>query len=142
MKPTPLFLSFAAVVALLGAGCGSTRVNTVEPAQSSAQRQMVSDKRVLSDQSLNNRVRIVGLNTSTGPEGFLRVQLEVQNLTRRPARFTYRVEWFDENAMLIELPAANATPRVIESQEILTVGAVAPTPRAKDFRIKLLEPTN
>jgi len=139
MKPLPIYLSLAAA-ALFGTGCNTTRVNTVEPAQPSSQRQMVSDKRVLADQSLNNRIRIVGVNTATGAEGFLKIQVEVENLTRRVASFTYRVEWMDSQGMLITLPTANATPRTIEAREVLAIQATAPTPTAKDFRIKFLEP--
>ena len=41
---------------------------------------------------------------------------------------------------LVDLPTAVARPRSIEAREIAAVTATAPTPRAKDFRIKFLEP--
>lgn len=122
-------------------GCSSTTVNTVEPASPTAQREMISDKRVLTDQSLNNKVRVIGVNTATGNEGFLKVQVEVENMTKKARSFTYRVEWFDENGMLIQLPTSVAMPRTIEGRETMMITATAPTPRAKDFRIKFLEPT-
>ncbi|MCB1125400.1 MAG: hypothetical protein KDM81_02815, partial [Verrucomicrobiae bacterium] len=102
MKSSLFSLLLLAVVA--GAGCRSTQMNTVDPAQPANQREMISDKRVLKDQSLNKAVNIVGLNVGTGPEGFLKVQVEVENRTRSLKSFTYTVEWFDENGILIELP--------------------------------------
>ena len=133
-------LCAAGAAALVLPGC--TPVNTVEPAQPVAQRQMLSDKRVITDMTLNRHIRIIGVNTATGPAGFLKIQVEVQNLTSRPQSFTYRVEWFDENGMAINLPATPAIPRTIEGKETLDFTATAPTDRAKDFRIKFLEPMN
>lgn len=137
---TVTILGMAFLAALTG--CRSTSVNTVEPANKSAQPQMISDQRVLTDQSLNNIVRIVGVNTATGDEGFLKIQVQVENRTRRARSFTYQVEWFDENGMIIDSPIRVARPRNIEAREVLAITATAPTPRAKDFRIKFLEPKN
>ena len=65
----------------------------------------------------------------------------MENVTNKARAFTYRVEWFDEHGMLIELPTSAARPRTIEGRESMMITAVAPTARAKDFRIKFLEPT-
>lgn len=138
MKSTLLTVLLLAFVA--GAGCKSTQMNTVDPAQPANPREMISDKRVLKDQSLNKAVNVVGVNAAVGQEGFLKIQIEVENRTRSLKSFTYTVEWFDENGMLIELPTAHARPRSLEGGEIAAITATAPTPRAKDFRIKFLEP--
>jgi len=131
-------VSAAALVGLTG--CRSTSVNTVEPASQTGQKQMISDQRVLTDQTLNNIVRIVGLNTATGAEGFLKIQVQMENRTRKARSFTYQVEWYDENGMIINSPSRVAQPRTIEAREIATITTTAPTPRAKDFRIRFLEP--
>lgn len=142
MNTTSLsFLALGAATLLLAPGCRSTAVNTVEPVSQTGQTQMISDKRVLTDQTLNNVVRIIGLNTATGDEGFLKIQVQVENRTGRASAFTYQVEWFDENGMIIDSPIRVARPRTIEAREVLAITATAPTPRAKDFRIKFLEPT-
>ena len=139
MKTNILLLASAACgTALLLGGCGAT-MNTIEPAGTVAQRQMLSDKRLITDTGLHNRVQPIGINTATGPGGFLKIQVELQNTTGRPHRFTYRIEWFDENGMLINSPTAAAIPRTIEGGETLAITAMAPTDRAKDFRIKFLE---
>lgn len=128
------------LVSLTGAGCRSTRVNTVEPSESAAQREVVEDRRIIKDRSLSKAVRVIGLNVAAGQEGFLKIQVEVENTSRSLKSFTCSVEWFDENGIFIDLPTANARPRSIEGGEILSITATAPTPRAKDFRIKFLEP--
>ena len=136
--------AFSQLAALLGVlvaistGCKS--VNTVEPAQPVAQRQYINDKRVVTDPSLGRRVQVLGVNVATGPGGFLKIQIEVQNTTRRPHAFTYRVEWFDENGIIVNTPMGVATPRTLEGRETASIVATAPNDRAKDFRIKFLEP--
>ncbi len=137
--------SFAA--ATLGAlwlftGCSSTSVNSVEPAQTSAQRAMLSDKCVFNDRSLAKAVRVLGINTATDHGGFLKIQIEVQNTTRSRKAFTYRIEWFDEQGILISLPTTVATPRSLEGRELADITATAPTVKAKDFRIQFLEPVS
>lgn len=136
MKSIPLFLSAIAIVT----GCAT--VNTLEPAQPVAHRQMLADKRVVTDTGLHGRVRVIGVNTATGPAGFLKIQIEVQNLTSHLVRFTYRVEWFDENGMIINLPTRTAIPRSLEGKETASITATAPTDRAKDFRIRFLSSLN
>ena len=133
-----LFLGLLAGAAFV-AGCSSTTVNTVERAQPAAQREMVADKRVLTDAGLNRRVRILGVNQSTGPGGLLKVQVEVLNTTRSVQSFSYRWEWFDETGTLIETPTSTAVGRQIEGKESLFITGMAPKESAKDFRLKLIE---
>jgi uncharacterized protein YcfL len=132
--------SLLGAIVLLANGCAS--MNTVEPASPTAQRQMVDDKRVITDTALWNRVRVIGINTATGPGGFLKMQVEVLNDSFFAQSFSYRIEWFDENGMIINLPTATAIKRTLEAKETACITATAPTDRAKDFRIKFLSPTN
>lgn len=139
LQPNSLLVLGALALVTL-TGCRT--VNTLEPAQPTVQREMLSDKRVITDSTLNRRVRILGVNQATGPAGFLKIQVDLLNTTSRPQSFSYRVEWFDENAMIIELPTKTAIPRTLDGKETISITATAPTPRAKDFRIKFLEPAN
>lgn len=131
----------AGVLLLVVSGCGTT-INTVEPAHPTSQREMLPDKRIITDASLNRRMRVLGVNTITTPAGFLKIQIEVQNLTGSLKACTYRIEWFDEHAMIIQSATATALPLTLEGRETKSVTALAPTPTAKDFRIKFLEPVN
>lgn len=119
---------------------GCTTPNTVERAEPVGQRQMVTDKRIITDASLNRAVRIVGVNETPGE--FLKVQIELQNTTRSLKRFNYRFEWFDAQGMQVNTPTTTYIPRQIEGKESLFISAIAPTPTAKDFRLKLIENTN
>lgn len=127
---------------LLESGCSSTTtVNSVENAQTVAQRKMLAEKCIITDRSLNNAVRVLDINSSTSPAGYLKIQVKVLNRTSSLKRFSYRVEWYDQNGIIINLPTASAIPMAIEGKDIIPLVQVAPTPMAKDFRIKFIEPT-
>lgn len=121
-------------------GC-TTTVNTVERAEPVGQKQMVNDKRILTDSSLSRSARIVAVNEGMTPGGLKRVQVELFNNSRYQKRFNYRFEWFDMNGMQVSTPAnAALVPVVIEGKESKFITSVAPTPNCADFRLKIIEP--
>ena len=131
------YFTFAGIASLsLLTGCAST-VNTVERAAPIGQRQMVNDKRIITDAGLNRGVRIVGVNEAPGE--FLKVQVELLNTTGSLKSFNYRFEWFDANGVQVNTPTSTYIPRHIEGKESIFISALAPTPSAKDFRLKLIE---
>jgi uncharacterized protein YcfL len=134
---TSLFLSGCLVGSVLVGGCAG--MNTVERAEPTGQKQMVSDKRVIANPILNSRVNIVGINESTTASGYLQVQIEVQNRTRSLQNFSYRFEWFDPNGMQISTSSSLYIAKQIEGRESLFFSAVAPTTSAKDFRLKIVD---
>jgi len=130
---------FAGVIGLsLLTGCAST-INTVERAAPVGQRQMVNDKRIITDSGLNRAVRIVGVNEAPGE--FLKIQIELLNTTSSLKSFNYRFEWFDANGIQVNSPTSTAISRQIEGRESIFISAVAPVPTAKDFRLKLIDST-
>lgn len=133
-------LAGLALAACLGTTGCKTTVNTVETAQPAGTRHMVSDKRIITDGSLRDKVRIIGVNDAPPPPGGLwKVQVELLNTTRRVQTFSYRWEWFDENGMQVSSPASTDVTRQIEGRESIFISAVAPKPGVRDFRLKLIE---
>jgi len=127
----------ATILALSLSGC--TTVNTVENAQKTVQRTMVSDARVITDPSLNRHVSIVGVNSAMTPGNLLQVQVELQNNTRSLYHFNYRFEWFDGNGMQINNVTSALIPDQIEGKESKFISGVAPSPACRDFRLKLID---
>ena len=126
---------FAAALAV--AGCHNT-MNSVENAQRTGQRNMISDQRVVSDTGLNRKVGVVGINTAMTPGGFLKVQVELLNQTGSLQNFNYHFEWFDANGMQINGVSTAVVADEIAGQESKFISAIAPTQAAKDFRLKLI----
>lgn len=139
---TKFFLPFAAVGFSAGllalSGC-KTSVNSVENAQKSGQREMISDERVITDGSLKNKVSIVGVNQSVTPGGFLKVQIELLNTTRSVRRFSYHFEWFDASGMQLSALTPAEVPDEIQGGEDKFISSTAPTTLCKDFRVKFIE---
>lgn len=126
---------------LLNAGCSSSpkSVNSVSPAVSTATRQVIVDKRIITDPSLAEGAQIVGLNKATTEAGFLQVQVELLNKTRSMKQFSYRFDWFDTNGMLLSSPSSLYVPRQIEGGENLFITAISPTKDARDFQVRFIE---
>ena len=110
-----------------------TTVNTVERATPIGTKQVIADKRVITDDTLKRKVSIVGMNEGMTQGGFLQVQIEVLSQKNSMQSFSYRFEWFDMNGMLVDTPTSVWIPRQIEGQETLTITAVAPYNNRKGF---------
>jgi uncharacterized protein YcfL len=135
---TKFFLPLAGALLLIVSGC-ATSVNSVENAQKTGQRQMITDQRVITDSSLKKKVSLVGVNQSTTPGGFLKVQIELLNTTHSLARFSYHFEWFDANGMQLNSLTPAEIPDQIQGGEDKFISSVAPTTICKDFRVKFIE---
>ena len=133
---TTVIVSATTGLLLLHTACST--VNTIEPAQPVAQRQMLSDKRIITDTGVYGSVRPVGINVATVSTGFLKIQVEVQNLSSSAQGFAYRIEWFDANGMIVHTPTSVWIDRQIQGGETLALTGIAPTETAKDFRIKFI----
>jgi uncharacterized protein YcfL len=134
---TGIFFALAGALLLVVSGC-KTSVNSVENAQKTGQRQMLSDQRAVTDKSLANKVFIVGVNSTMTPGGFLKVQIELLNNTRSPQRFSYHFEWFDANGMQITTLAPVEVPDQIQGGEDKFISSMAPTAECRDFRVKFI----
>lgn len=130
-------IGFGAAIFMAGlfAGC-RTGVNTVERANPVGTKLMVNDKRVIPNAALARSVAVVGVNEAPGE--FLTIQVELQNTTRSVQNFAYYFEWYDGNGIQINLPTAAYSQKQIEPKESVFIKATAPTPNAKDFRLKLV----
>lgn len=131
-------------VTMLGAllfsnGCATESMNTVEPAMPEGRPMMVSDQRILTDPSLGRNVYVIGVNEAWTENGYKKVQVQIYNRTRSAKTFTYRVEWYDKDGMLISSPSDNRTPRTIEGGQKMSIPALATSPKAVDFRFTFLE---
>ena len=136
--------NFAGILLLAATGifsaCAQTTANTVESAEPRAQISPEQMRKVTTDSSLGRAVVPVMLSTGKADDGLsFKVQLQVQNQSRKTAYVNYRVDWFDAQGMA--LPGYNPPmqPLAIEGGEIKSIATVAPTPKAVDYRFTFLE---
>ncbi len=129
---------FLALGALVLAATGCSTMNTVENVPVQGQRNIIADRRVITDPDLARSVAIIAVNTTPGAGGLLRAQVEVANHMQSVQRFLYKFEWFDANGMQVNnIISANLTEQ-LEGGESKFISSIAPTPDCKDFRLKLL----
>ena len=100
------------------------------------------DKRVVIDPALENVIQIVGVKSTLGTEGFLKIQVDVQSLIDSSKQFSYRIDWFDRNGQELPMAASAPMPWMLLSRETSFLAATAPTPAARDFRITFSARTN
>jgi uncharacterized protein YcfL len=130
----PIFLSAAALTL---AGCYS--VNTVQNAEPTAQRRVISDSRVVWDNTLNGKLGIGQVIDTTGTKNLRSIQVDVSNLYAYHMDFSYKIEWFNRTGELIASPTGGWKPLSLQAHETSVIKEIALSPDAADFRIKFQE---
>ena len=102
-------------------------------AQPETKAKPVTDKRVIIDRSLNHIVRLVKITSTTSRDGYLKIQLNIQNMTDNFQKFSYRIDWLDDQG----LPMAETDPMewTLLRGKTSFLAATSPTPAAKSFRV-------
>jgi uncharacterized protein YcfL len=127
----------AGLLALLP-GC-ATNVNTVERAQSQATPHYVSDKRVVTDNTLARTIRVNSINQATVSGELLKIQAEVENLKSDLRAVRYKFEWIDRDGMAVNSPTDGWKVLNFSGRETLRISTVAVSPAAVDFVLKFSE---
>ncbi|SRR5690606_3989669 len=124
--------------ALLLAGC-ATNVNTVQRAEPQAAPSLVNDRRVVTDQTLAKAVNIIAVNEATVSGDLLKIQVTLQNRKNSTRTYKYRFEWIGDDGMELSSPGNSWRVLTFQGGEVRAISAVATSPRAVDFRLKLQE---
>lgn len=141
MKTLPRLLAGPALAAGLLAllpGC-ATNVNTVQRAQPQAATNYISDKRVVTDNTLARTVRVNAVNQTVVSGNLLKIQAEVENLKNDLRTVRYKFEWIDKDGMMVGSPNEGWKVLQLQGRETTAISTVAVSPRAVDFVLKLSE---
>ena len=63
-----------------------------------------ADKRISTDSKLKVTFHIVKAGATEASAGFLKIQVDAENLTDSPKSFNYHIDWLDQNGTAIDLP--------------------------------------
>ena len=116
----------------LAAGCGAG--DTARPASGA---DVARDRRVETDGSLGDTVVVRQVRQATVQGDLPDVDVEVLNADPQEADIDYRFEWFDDHGMPVDAPASAWNTQHLGPRQTVSLVSVAPTPRCKDFRLKL-----
>ena len=73
--------------------------------------------------------------TMRSDAGFLELHVNGYNRSYKTKRFRYRVEWLDENGLLIQSKTSVWLPASAMGKSPFSLKVVAPTPKAVNFRM-------
>ncbi len=127
-----------ALTLVLTAPTGCRTANTYSREETRTQRNVIDDKRIVSDPLLNLRAQVVEITETVTPSGFSKVQVEVLNKLIWRKKFEYKFEWFDGDGNLIDSTSDAYQVKEILGREKVYLTATAPTRDAKDFQLKLI----
>ncbi len=134
MNMTRKLLLFS--LALGAAGCAT--VNTIEPANPVGQADKVPDKRIITNDTLNEIAYVVEVDKAKTPGGLPLVQVQLQNKKAGVKNVNYRFEWFDAQGISL-----NTDPQIhslsLEGGEKRDITDVATSPNATDWRLTIYE---
>ena len=135
-------IAAAAVIASLGlAGCSTTAgVEATGKAAWDEQGARTLEKNVVFNNSgLKGDIQIVDVKSAMAGD-MMRAQATLRSKDKDTLPFQYRFEWYDNSGMEINSGSGSWKPLILNGRESKTIQAVAPDPRAKEFKLKIREP--
>jgi len=135
-------IAAAALIAALGlVGCSTTAgVETTGKTSWDEQGARSLEKNVVFNNSgLKGDIQIVDVRSAMAGD-IMRAQATLRSKDRDTLPFQYRFDWYDASGLEINSGAGSWKPLVLYGRESKTIQAVAPDPRAKEFKLKIRDP--
>jgi len=135
-------LTAAALILSLGlAGCSTTAgVETTGKMTWDEQGARTLEKNVVFNNSgLKGDIQIVDVRSAMAGD-IMRAQATLRSKDKDTLPFQYRFDWYDAGGFEINSGAGSWKPLILYGRETKTIQAVAPDPRAKEFKLKIREP--
>ena len=138
MKTITNILLFAAVLALIS--CNEqrdSRIHLREEIRSDTLGDNIVTRPVAHAFSalIGEGIEITQAVTRRNRAGFLELHINGFNRSQFTKKFKYRVEWLDENGLLIQSKTSVWLPASAMGKSPFSLKAVAPTPKAVNFRM-------
>ncbi|HSV13108.1 MAG TPA: YcfL family protein [Tepidisphaeraceae bacterium] len=131
-----LRLSTAALAAALAVAGGCKTENTYERDKPTYEANVININKVETDPFLKDKAHVLEVRQADA-NGLLKVDVELVSDRLWSGSFDYKFEWFDDQGMPVDSPMSSWTTRQVQPQERFSIDAIAPTPKCKDFRLKL-----
>ena len=111
--------------------------NSYERNSPTYQENVVKDKRVETDAYLADKMKVLKVTQTTVQEDMLKIQVQILNDDTWDGDVDYKFEWMDDTGMTVDSPVSSWNTAHFGPKEMKSLQSVAPSPKCKDFRLKL-----
>jgi uncharacterized protein YcfL len=124
-------------LAVVAGGAGCKSANTTTRDKPTYEADSIKSKNVVTDGYARDYAKVLDVRQATVPGDIMKVQVEIRNDNVRPGNMDYKFEWFDGEGMIVDSPSSIWKSFQIMKGQIMSLSAVAPDPRCKDFRLTI-----
>ena len=146
MKNLFLFRPFKVFVLtsilLFGVSCAKNKVHSISKENPGDQSLEPVMKRVEFQGDLKDVLIVDGVKQSKVNEDLLKAEVRLQNLKDKEIYLSYKIEWLDQNGMMIRDSSLVWFPLLIRGGESVAVSTVSTTSKAKNFHLKVQRAKN
>jgi len=129
--------TFALIVLLALAACNTS--NTVIPARTGGGPGQPGFQQVITNGWLKSKTNVTDVREDFVSGDMKRVQVTVYSDQLNSQNFSYRFVWFDASGMQVQGAGEAWQSEQIKPKETIMISAVAPTPKATQWQLKLLD---
>ncbi len=113
-------------------------VNLIENQEKTMERNSVLYDKIITDSSVNKRLKVERIDRASLPTGLLKIQARIRNTSTKPFKFSYRFIWYNKTGMEVNTPASTWIEKDILGGDTTNLSAVSPNPQCADFELKLM----
>lgn len=99
-------------------------------------------KRLEFQGDLKNHLSVAGVNQAKVSGDLPKVQIRLENQKDSELNLSYKVEWLDEDGMVVGDSSLTWSPLLVRGGETVAIQAVAVSSRAKNFNLKIQRAKN
>ena len=129
-------------ILLFGGSCAKNKVHSISKENPSDQSLEPVMKRVEFQGDLKDVLLVAGVKQSKVNEDLLKAEVRLQNLKDKEINLAYKIEWLDQDGMIINDSSLVWFSLLIRGGESVAVQTVSTTSKAKNFHLKVQRAKN
>ena len=133
---------FLITIPLFFSNCAKNKVHSTSKENPDDQSLEPVMKRVEFQGDLKDVLIVAGVKQSKVNEDLLKVEVRLQNLKDKEINLSYKIEWLNQDGMMISDSSLVWFPLLIRGGETVAVQTVSTTTKAKNFHLKVQRAKN
>ena len=129
-------------ILLFGGSCAKNKVHSTSKENPDDQSLEPVMKRVEFQGDLKDVLIVAGVKQSKVNEDLLKAEVRLQNLKDKEINLAYKIEWHDQDGMMINDSSLVWFSLLIRGGESVAVQTVSTTSKAKNFHLKVQRAKN